>query len=145
MATQSSVLAWRIPGAGEPGGLPSLGSHRVGHDWSDLAAVAAAAKEDGKEDDNDCFEFVFLTLLFYLCEIYFKTFSINSVTHVCVCKLILIYTLGDLMFTVSYSGIHTSEVVKQCIIWSTSSRNQCLRRWQLSPGMRMYMREVVYY
>ena len=41
MATHSSVLAWRIPGMGEPGGLPSVGSHRVGHDWSDLAAAAA--------------------------------------------------------------------------------------------------------
>ena len=41
MATHSSVLAWRIPGTGEPGGLPSPGSHRVGHDWSDLAAAAA--------------------------------------------------------------------------------------------------------
>ena len=40
MATHSSVLAWRIPGTGEPGGLPSLGSHRVGRDWSDLAAAA---------------------------------------------------------------------------------------------------------
>ena len=40
MATHSSVLAWRIPGTGESGGLPSLGSHRVGHDWSDLAAAA---------------------------------------------------------------------------------------------------------
>ena len=38
MATLSSVFAWRIPGTGEPGGLPSMGSHRVGHDWSDLAA-----------------------------------------------------------------------------------------------------------
>ena len=38
MATHSSVLAWRTPGTGEPGGLPSMGSHRVGHDWSDLAA-----------------------------------------------------------------------------------------------------------
>ena len=37
MATHSSVLAWRIPGTTEPGGLPSMGSHRVGHDWSDLA------------------------------------------------------------------------------------------------------------
>ena len=37
MATHSSVLAWRIPGTGEPGGLPSMGSHRVGHDWSNLA------------------------------------------------------------------------------------------------------------
>ena len=41
MATHSSVLAWRIPGTGEPGGLPSMGSCRVGHDWSDLAAAAA--------------------------------------------------------------------------------------------------------
>ena len=40
MATHSSVLAWRIPGTGEPGGLLSVGSHRVGHDWSDLAAAA---------------------------------------------------------------------------------------------------------
>ena len=40
MATHSSVLAWRIPGTGEPGGLPSMRSHRVGHDWSDLAAAA---------------------------------------------------------------------------------------------------------
>ena len=43
MATHSSVLAWRIPGTGEPGGLPSMGLHRVGHDRSDLAAAAAAA------------------------------------------------------------------------------------------------------
>ena len=41
MATHSSVLAWRIQETGEPGGLLSMGSHRVGHDWSDLAAAAA--------------------------------------------------------------------------------------------------------
>ena len=45
MATHSSVLAWRIPGKGEPGGLPSMGLHRVGHDWSDLAAAAAHASK----------------------------------------------------------------------------------------------------
>ena len=39
MATHSSVLAWRIPGIGEPGGLLSMGLHRVGHDLSDLAAA----------------------------------------------------------------------------------------------------------
>ena len=60
MATHSSVLAWRIPGMGEPGGLPSLGSQRVGHDWSDLAAAAA---------------------LLYLVEIYTNLFiSLQSVT-----------------------------------------------------------------
>ena len=41
MATHSSVLAWRIPGAGETGGLTSMGSHRVGHDRNDLADLAA--------------------------------------------------------------------------------------------------------
>ena len=49
MATHSNVLAWRIPGTGVPGGLPSMGSHRGGHDWSDLAAAA------GKEKKPICF------------------------------------------------------------------------------------------
>src|SRR5574341_43590 len=40
LATHSSILAWRIPGTEEPGGLPSMGSHRIGHDCSDLAAEA---------------------------------------------------------------------------------------------------------
>ena len=45
MAPHSSVLAWRIPGTGEPGGLLSMGSRRVGHDWSDLAAAAVHQSE----------------------------------------------------------------------------------------------------
>ena len=45
MATNSSVLAWRILGTGEPGGLLSMGSHRVGHDWSDLAAAAVRSND----------------------------------------------------------------------------------------------------
>ena len=56
MATHSSVLAWRIPGTAEPGGLLSMGSHRVGHDWSDLAAAAAAAAA----------AFVFIIMLWHL-------------------------------------------------------------------------------
>ena len=49
IATHSSVLAWRIPGTGEPGGLLSMGSHRVGHDWSNLAAAAATSgRGDGE-------------------------------------------------------------------------------------------------
>ena len=42
MATHFSVPAWRIPGMGEPGGLPPMGLHRVGHDWSNLAVAVAA-------------------------------------------------------------------------------------------------------
>ena len=42
MASHSIILSWRIPGMGEPSGLPSMGSHRVRHDRSDFAAAAAA-------------------------------------------------------------------------------------------------------
>ena len=52
MATHSSVLVWRIPGTGEPSGLPSKGSHRVGHDWSDLAAVAGQWSCNSKMEHN---------------------------------------------------------------------------------------------
>ena len=55
MATHSSVLAWRIPGTGEPGGLPSMGSHRVRHDWSDLAAAAAHSQSVVRESEVDVF------------------------------------------------------------------------------------------
>ena len=51
MATHSSVLAWRIPGTAEPGGLPLLESHRVGHDQIDLAAAAAEAED---LDEKQC-------------------------------------------------------------------------------------------
>ena len=54
MATHSSVLAWRIPGTGEPGRLPSVGSHRIGHNWSDLAAAAAMKnRKKAKEKKAD--------------------------------------------------------------------------------------------
>ena len=56
MATHSSVLAWRIPGTGEPGRLPSMGSHRVGHDWSDLAAAAAR-----RDQETDSFYVFFIS------------------------------------------------------------------------------------
>ena len=49
MATHSSILAWRIPGTEEPSGLPSTGSHRVGHDRSDLAAAAEPGYEPGQQ------------------------------------------------------------------------------------------------
>ena len=53
MATHSTVLAWRIPGTGDPGGLPSMGSHRVGHDWSDLAAARILAWGIPRREESD--------------------------------------------------------------------------------------------
>ena len=57
MATHSNVLALRIPGTGEPGGQPFMGSHRVGHDWSDLAAAAAVlVSQSHWEEDTEVFQ-----------------------------------------------------------------------------------------
>ena len=52
--THPSVLAWRIPGMGEPGELPSMGLHRVGHDWSNLAAAAAVSELVSGEWTDKC-------------------------------------------------------------------------------------------
>ena len=52
MAPHCSTLAWRIPGTGKPGGLLSMGSHRVGHDCSDLLAAAAAAFWEKMNESN---------------------------------------------------------------------------------------------
>ena len=52
MKTHSSALAWRIPGMGEPGGLPSVESHRVGHDWSDLAKKKKKNYPVGSAQEN---------------------------------------------------------------------------------------------
>ena len=54
MATHSSVIAWRIPGTGESGGLTSMGSHRVGHDWSDLAAAAVQDDANTEAEASFC-------------------------------------------------------------------------------------------
>ena len=53
MATHSGVLAWRIPGTGEPGELPYMGSQRVGHDCSGLAAIYRVINHNGKEYEKE--------------------------------------------------------------------------------------------
>ena len=70
MVTHFSVLAWRIPGTAEPGGLPSLGSHRVGHDWSDLAAANLTLFIFANYY-NISTDFWVLTFLMYLCDSWF--------------------------------------------------------------------------
>ena len=62
MATHSSVVAWRIPATGEPGGLPSVGSLRVGRDWSDLAAAARSSFKTGKTSGMRCTPFILMVL-----------------------------------------------------------------------------------
>ena len=103
MATHSSVLAWRIPGTEKPGRLQSMGSHRVTHDWSDLAAAAAAAGQVYKQQipwtfvyldfflnwslvdlqfcvrnrfTAKCFSCVFTYMCLYICIFFFRLFFI---------------------------------------------------------------------
>ena len=72
ISTHSSVLAWRIPGTAEPGGLPSMGSHRVGHDWSDLATAA------GRFPIRS-----FVDLKWYQPEFQFSSVQFSSVAQSC--------------------------------------------------------------
>ena len=76
MATHSSVLAWRIPGMEEPGGLPPMGSHRVGHDWSDLAAAAIYIY---------IYIYIYLNATLSICHTLFFPVSVyESVLYICV-------------------------------------------------------------
>ena len=82
MATHSSVLAWRIPGTGEPGGLPSVGSHRVGHDWSDLAAAAPVTSIIVLESMLSISSHLYLTLVVTL----MKMSCLSSIHLKCSCS-----------------------------------------------------------
>ena len=88
-ATHSSVLGWRIPGTTESGGLPSMGSHRVRHDWCNLAAAAAAAAA------------AFLMAQFSHPYIYWKNHSFDYrplLAKWCLCLLINCVVLSYLSF-----------------------------------------------
>ena len=76
MATHSSVLAWRIPGTGEPGGLPSMGSHGVRHDWSDLAEDLKALSRGERE--AYCSSFNYCRLLLRKHQSHLQTESAHS-------------------------------------------------------------------
>ena len=78
MASHSSVLAWRIPGMGEPGVLPSLGSHRVGHDWSDLAAAAYWIKLYHAILSTCCILITCISIFIHLFKIYDLNFCLHS-------------------------------------------------------------------
>ena len=98
MATHSTVLAWRIPGMGKLGGLLSLGSHRVGHDWSDLAA-AAAANLLWMASFHLAYhlqESLMFCMYWYFISFYQQVFLMVRVSHVCLTihQLIDIWVFG---------------------------------------------------
>ena len=129
MTTHSSTLAWKIPGTGEPGGLPSLGSHRVGHDWSDLAAVAAA--EDTRDHQKSLVWTLRLTLL--ACTLQ----TLQS-----------LMTWGILVFSiVCYGGAHKCQLASDSRLavpgWCCRSiKVRCLHYNSGMPGLPWWLRWV---
>ena len=118
MATHSSV-AWRIPGTGEPGGLPSMGSHRVGHDWSDLAAAAVAAPQ-----------IKFCSILYYRLfvistDILFPLIHWKTIVHTQHFSQFFTYSLEPLLL--SESPFHTDT----CSSLSSTSLSQASSFWHL--------------
>ena len=93
MATHSSILAWRIPGTGEPGRLPSMGSHRVGHDWSDLAVAAGGFSAICSRVTHIaapiwwiyCTWTFFFFTLFYFTILYWFRPTLTWIHHGCTC------------------------------------------------------------
>ena len=119
MATHSSILAWRIPETGEPGGLLSMGSHRVGHDWSDLAAAAAMG--------SDAMILVFWTLVFK------PTFSLSSFTLIKKLFWFQVVTHPSPAFHMMYSTYKLRRQGGNIEVWRTSSPtwNQSVVPWLL--------------
>ena len=100
MATHSSVLAWRIPGTGEPCGLPSMGSHRVGHDWSDLAAAVSQRMKLGR-----------------ICVIAWLMKQCDKIKHIMISS-ILIPSVELLLALMLPDGPHRCSTTCYCILFS---------------------------
>ena len=108
MATHSSVLAWRIPGTGEPGGLPSMGSHRVGHDWSNLAAVAAGCASPFAVKQILCTELATCKFIMYsFCCFFIIGFSVLQYLF----YIYVLFLFGGLYLCPHFSKLPTSHSV----------------------------------
>ena len=110
MATHSSVLACRIPGTGEPDGLPSVGSHRVGHDWSDLATTVGVYNTGSRIRQ---FRVLAPPLAIFLIW--------NKIYHLCLSHLT--YKIGKIAVTImrltpsQYSSISSPIIYRHCPLW----------------------------
>ena len=112
MATHSSVLACRIPGTGEPGGLPFLGLHRDGHDCSDLAAAAAVSETQQMREQRGLKNFV------YSLGLYSETVRVSMLAWPFISCVALRKTsqnwtslsLSFLMFKIGTISIHTCDM-----------------------------------
>ena len=126
MATHSSVLALRIPGTGEPDGLPSMGSHRVRHDWSDLAAVAAAG-------------LLWVTIILFRILLWFiYYFKLYDVYHFQSSKILLYF-----VFSLSHKNLIVLIFSSACTEHCVSCYNFCFQYQIWFKKLKIW--NIVYY
>ena len=124
MATRFSVLAWRIPGTEEPGWLPSIGSHRVRHNWSDLAAAAVT---------SSFFDTVFL------CETHWKV-SIISVKFKYSLNIMKVRVLVTQLCPTPWS--HGLLLARILFPWNSPGKNTTVCRHSLLQGIFLTQRST---
>ena len=141
MPTHSNVLAWRIPGTGEPGRLPSMGSHRVGHDWSDLAAAAEDSVGAGPWLSSQPHFWLFSFPLTIFIEILTFFQSIESIVKVLVIQssLTLCYPLDCNPPGSSVHGILQTRILE----WVTIPFSKGFPTQGLKPGF-LHFRQSLY-
>ena len=127
MATHSSVLAWRIPGMGEPDGLPSMGSHRVGHDWSDLAAAAIPLLDIHTKEtriERDTCAPVFTAALFTIARTWKQPRCPSADEWIR--KLWYIYTMECLSYKKEHIWVSCNEVYDQSEVNQKEKDKYCI-------------------
>ena len=133
MATHSSVLAWRIPGTGEPGGLPSMGSHRVRHDWRDLAAAAAVyICQSYSPNSGLTFWAVLLKAMVFLVVIYgceLDCKEIWALKNWCFCTVVLEKTFESPLDCKEIPPIHPKGKQSWIFIGRTDAEAETPKLW----------------
>ena len=124
MATHSSVLAWRISGTGESGGLPFMGSHSIGHDWSDLAAAGAAKGLPLLDPEIDI-----VNICFFMAQCVVRNMiQLESSDFYPACGSPKLLTLWNSLRDESVFAFHTGLIL-------ITSDSFLILRWRMAPSV----------
>ena len=136
MATHSSVLAWRIPGTGEPGELPSMGSHRVGHDWSDFLETPIKEQVFTKP----CLSFFTVYVQFLNCMIFIHCLSFTQYWTLVLIRMHFFLTRSSQgLYWVFHKGTISLQYLKaQKFLLELTADNVCQVFLKINAHFRKY-------
>ena len=136
MATRSIALAWRTPGTGEPGALPSVASHRIGHDSSDLAAAAAAAAGTTYKWNH----IFFFCSWHFICVMLIAEYFFVSINRILFIHFFYCWTVG--LFAFFLSIVNNAATAWVCLFESLLS---VLLRCILGVGLLDHMEVLLHF